>query len=91
MTLEELALSGATNLLTFLQYDRLNNQEMGAIALAGTLCELLNQLESIQPGVSDPYGWQKADSIDENVAAATWDTPHMDHDRYSDFDSPRLS
>ncbi len=71
MNLEDLALSGATNLLTFLQYDRLDDQGLGASALAGTLCELLNQLESIQPGVTDVYGWQKADPDCETTAVAT--------------------
>ena len=91
MTLEQLALNGATTLLSYLQCDGLTDEKLGAIALAGTLCELLNQLETLQPGITASYGWKQALDSHEAVANLTWNSQRIDHDRYSDFNLTSLS
>jgi hypothetical protein len=91
MALEQLALSGATTLLTYLQYDRLEDEDLAATAIAATLCELLNQLEATYPGVTDEYGWKRTAPADANPSRETWKTLRIDEDRYNDFDLPGLS
>ncbi|MGA7932789.1 MAG: hypothetical protein WCA35_04355 [Kovacikia sp.] len=91
MDLEQLALTGATTLLTYLQYDRLENEVLAATAIAGTLCELLNQLESAYPNVTNDYGWKKVAPADRGIAHANDDARPIDADRYTDFDLTSLS
>lgn len=91
MTLEQLALSGATTLLTYLQCDRLTDEGVGADAIAATLCELLNQLESDYPGVTDSFGWQKVPFANEQGQATNCHSARIDGDRYTDFGFSSLS
>jgi hypothetical protein len=91
MALEQLALSGATTLLTYLQYDRLEDETLAATAIAATLCELLNQLEAAHPGVTDEYGWKRIAPADGNPNREIWESDRIDNDRYNDFDLTSLS
>jgi hypothetical protein len=90
MTLEQLTLSGATTLLTYMQCAHLTNNELNASALAATLCEMLNQLEEFQPGVAHNYGWSKSESLPEDVYQE-WEFIGTDSEHYPDFDLPSLS
>jgi aminopeptidase-like protein len=67
--LEQLALDGALNLLTYLQFTSLEDDRLGAIAVTATLCEMLSQLETRYPGITDSYGWQK---VGQSSGHATW-------------------
>lgn len=91
MALEQLALSGATTLLTYLQCDRLTDESVGADAIAATLCELLNQLESDYPGVTDSYGWHKVPLATEQGQANNYNSVRIDRDRYNDLGFSSLS
>ena len=58
LAIEQLTLNGAMTLLTYLQHSRLEDEAIGAIAISAMLCEMLNQLEDLHPGVASDYGWQ---------------------------------
>jgi len=91
MALEQLALSGATTLLTYLQCDHLEDESLAATAIAGTLCEMLNQLEATHPGVTNDYGWKKVASADEGQDREVWNAHRIDDDQYHNFDMTTLS
>ncbi len=57
--LEQLALSTAQTLLTYLQYACLKDEAVGAEALAAVFCEALTQLEDQFPSKADQFGWTK--------------------------------
>ncbi|HIK43020.1 hypothetical protein [Thermoleptolyngbya sp. M55_K2018_002] len=60
--LNQLTLTGAMSLLTYLQYAQFQQQALEAGAIAATLCEMLNQLHQQYPGIADDYGWQPTDA-----------------------------
>lgn len=90
MTLEQLTLNGSITLLTYLQYAQLTDDSMNASAVAAALCEMLNQLESIQPGITYDYGWRKVNSLEEDSVKRREST-RVENDWYTDFDVSRLS
>jgi hypothetical protein len=59
--LERLAFDSATALLNYLQYSYWSQENakcyLTADTLAGTLCEVLTELDSVYPGVTEGYGW----------------------------------
>jgi hypothetical protein len=59
MSVEQLTLTGALTLLTYLQYSHFDDQGINADAVTATLCEMLTQLDTKHPGISSEYGWQK--------------------------------
>ncbi|UBF28024.1 hypothetical protein K9N68_09070 [Kovacikia minuta CCNUW1] len=91
MALEQLALSGATTLLTYLQCDRLQDEDLAATAIAATLCEMLNQIEATHPGITDDYGWKKIAPADADSNREIWEARRIDGDRAPGFDFTRLS
>jgi hypothetical protein len=66
-TLEQLTLNGAMTLLSYLQYSGLEHEQVGAEAVAATLCEMLTQLEADFPGYAERYGWTKATSRSREI------------------------
>ncbi|MDX2239491.1 MAG: hypothetical protein NW224_02300 [Leptolyngbyaceae cyanobacterium bins.302] len=56
---DQLTLTGAMSLLTYLQYSQLSPSSVKAAAIAATLCEMLSQLEDAFPGITKEYGWEK--------------------------------
>ena len=91
MPLEQLTLRGATTLLSYLQHHRLENEDLGAIALAGTLCELLNQLDLAYPGVSENFGWERTLPTGSDGSPDNKNSSGIAGDRYSNFSSRQLS
>lgn len=96
LALEQLTLNGAVTLLTYLQHARLEDETAGAIAVAANLCEILNQLEAMHPGITSHYGWQQVpldSSIDPAnvVEHASGDYLFLDDDRCRSFESASLS
>lgn len=57
-TLKELALRGARNLFSYIENADLED-EVGAEAIAATLCQLLIELEQQHPGIAAHYGWHE--------------------------------
>lgn len=62
LELNQLTLTGAISLLTYLQYAQFQRQALEAGAIAATLCELLNQLHQQYPDIAADYGWQPTDA-----------------------------
>jgi hypothetical protein len=62
-TLEQLTLSGAMTLLTYLQYSGVEHEQVRAEAVAAALCEMLSQLEADFPGYAERYGWTKIGAL----------------------------
>ena len=91
LAIEQLTLNGAMTLLTYLQHSRLEDEAMGATAIAALLCEMLNQLESLYPGIANAYGWQQISDANSIVGSGSADYLFLDDDCYSDFKSASLS
>jgi hypothetical protein len=91
MTLEKLTLNGATTLLSYLQQNCLDDSEVGAIALAGALCEMLNQLELAYPGITENYGWERTITPQTESYPRYRDFSPIESDRYPDFPSSHVS
>lgn len=69
---DQLSLSGAMTLLSYLQHSHLASTEVKAEAIVATLCEMLSQLEDNFPGITKEYGWEKTITLSEqqkNVGA----------------------
>lgn len=62
LELDQLTLTGAISLLTYLQYAQFQQQALESGAIAATLCELLSQLHHKYPGIAAEYGWQPMDA-----------------------------
>ena len=90
LAIEQLTLNGAVTLLTYLQHSRLEDEAMGAIAIAALLCEMLNQLESLYPGIVSDYGWQHRDAS-STLDSGSADDLLLDGDCYNDFKPASLS
>jgi hypothetical protein len=91
LAIEQLTLNGAMTLLTYLQHSRLEDESTGAIAIAAMLCEMLNQLESLHPGIVNEYGWQQISDANGLIDSSSADYLFLDDDCYSDFKSASLS
>ncbi|MBF2085391.1 hypothetical protein [Thermoleptolyngbya sp. C42_A2020_037] len=59
LELNQLTLTGAISLLTYLQYAQFQQQALEAGAIAATLCNMLSQLNQQYPGLAAGYGWQE--------------------------------
>lgn len=90
-TLKQLTLDGAVSLLTYLQFDCMTDEKLGAMALTATLCEMLNQLNENYPGIVDIYGWRKMAHPQTTVSCDTSSPVAVNGDRYSVFGETRLS
>ncbi|MCL6436093.1 MAG: hypothetical protein K6T90_18155 [Leptolyngbyaceae cyanobacterium HOT.MB2.61] len=84
MTLEQLTLNGSITLLTYLQCAQLTNDSVNARAVAAALCEMLNQLESIQPGITYDSGWRKVNSLEED-SVKRWESTRVEADSVHRF------
>ncbi|GEM_PF-6626981 len=91
LALEQLTLNGAMTLLTYLQHSRLEDESAGAVAIAALLCEMLNQLEMVHPGVATNYGWQRTSEPSGVVDPICPDYLFLDDDCYSSFQPTGLS
>lgn len=88
--LEKLTLDGAVSLLTYLQCRGLQDEYLGATALAATLCEMLNQIEATYPGITDIYGWRKTSCQSNGVEPDTANIIPVD-DNHSVFNITPVS
>lgn len=61
--LEQLTLNGAMTLLSYLQYAQTVHNQVKAEAIAAVLCEMLSQLETTFPGITQEYGWEKVSPL----------------------------
>jgi hypothetical protein len=75
---DELTLSGAMTLLSYLQYSQQCSDSVDVVAVAATLCEMLSQLEHELPGVAKAYGWEK---VMPSIEAQTAMGVYLDSDR----------
>jgi hypothetical protein len=91
LAIEQLTLNGAMTLLTYLQHSRLEDEATGAIAIAAMLCEMLNQLEALHPGIVNEYGWQQMSDANSTLDSGSVAYLLLDDDCYSDFKSASLS
>lgn len=62
---EQLTLNGAMTLLSYLQCSQVSPTDLQVEAVAGTLCEMLSQLENNFPGITKEYGWEKITVLTE--------------------------
>ena len=85
LAIEQLTLNGAVTLLTYLQHSRLEDEAMGAIAIAAMLCEMLNQLEALYPGFARSYGWQPISDVSKLVDSTDANYLFLDDDCCNDF------
>lgn len=69
--LDQLTLTGAISLLTYLQYAQFQQQALDAGAIAATLCQMLSQINQQCPGLVAGYGWQE-------ISTPAIHTPAMD-------------
>ncbi|WP_448602656.1 hypothetical protein [Thermoleptolyngbya sp.] len=58
--LDQLTLTGAISLLTYLQYAQFQRRALEPGAIAATLCEMLSQLNQQYPGITSSYGWEES-------------------------------
>ncbi|PSB28145.1 hypothetical protein C7B82_14985 [Stenomitos frigidus ULC18] len=91
LAIEQLTLNGAMTLLTYLQHSRLEDETTGVIAITAMLCEMLNQVESLHPGITSEYGWQPTGSEDSVVVSNSTNDLFLADDCYSDFKSASVS
>ena len=77
--LEQLTLNGAITLLTYLQCAQTIHNQVKAEAIAAVLCEMLSQLETYFPGITQEYGWEKVTLL-SNECSSTSQT-YLESDR----------
>lgn len=77
--LDQLTLTGAISLLTYLQYAQFQNRALEPGAIAATLCEMLSQLNQQYPDLAADYGWQEINPPVANTPMVKQPTRPMAH------------